>query len=50
MIILNDYPRHVIDNSIGLHVVGAVQTNKIEGFSSLIKRGIGLHPVPKTPS
>jgi transposase-like protein len=36
----HDYPHHVIDHSAGLHVVGAIHTNTIEGFWSLIKRGV----------
>lgn len=34
------YPHGVVDHSKGQHVVGAVHTNTIEGFWSLIKRGI----------
>jgi transposase-like protein/IS1 family transposase len=34
------YPHGVVDHSIGQHVVGAIHTNTIEGFWSLIKRGI----------
>jgi transposase-like protein len=34
------YRHGVIDHSTGQHVVGAVQTNTIEGFWSLVKRGI----------
>jgi transposase-like protein len=47
--LMNDYPHHVIDHSVGLHVVGAVHTNTIEGFWSLIKRGImgSYHRVSK---
>ena len=46
---MNDYPHHVIDNSVRLHVVSAVHTNAIEGFWSLIKRGImgSYHRVSK---
>ena len=35
----SDYPHGVVDHS-GQYVVGAVHTNTIEGFWSLIKRGI----------
>jgi len=35
-----DYPHAVVDHSLGQHVVGAVRTNTIEGFWSLIKRGM----------
>ncbi len=34
------YNHGVIDHSSGKHVVGAIHTNTIEGFWSLIKRGI----------
>jgi hypothetical protein len=34
------YRHGVIDHSTGQHVVGAVHTNTIEGFWSLVKRGI----------
>ncbi len=34
------YPHGVVDHSIGQHVVGAVHTNTIEGFWSILKRGI----------
>ena len=34
------YPHFVVDHSHGQHVIGAVHTNTIEGFWSLIKRGI----------
>src|SRR5262249_61350126 len=36
----NYYPHGVIDHSTGKHVVGAIHTNTIEGFWSLIKRGV----------
>jgi transposase-like protein len=36
----NDYPHEVVDHSVGQYVVGAVHTQTIEGFWSLIKRGI----------
>jgi hypothetical protein len=35
-----DYPHGVVDYKAGQHVVGAIHTNTIEGFWSLIKRGI----------
>jgi len=35
-----NFPHHVIRKSTGDYVVGAVHTNTIEGFWSLIKRGI----------
>jgi len=34
------YPHGIVDHQAGQHVVGAVHTNTIEGFWSLIKRGI----------
>jgi transposase-like protein len=34
------YPHGVVDHQAGQHVIGAVHTNTIEGFWSLIKRGI----------
>jgi transposase-like protein len=34
------YPHSIVDHSAGQHVIGAVHTNTIEGFWSLIKRGI----------
>ena len=34
------FPHGVVDHSKGQHVVGAVHTNTIEGFWSLIKRGM----------
>jgi hypothetical protein len=33
------YPHAVIDHASGSYVVGAIHTNTIEGFWSLIKRG-----------
>jgi transposase-like protein len=43
------YPRGVVDHSKGQHVIGAVHTQTIEGFWSLIKRGImgSFHKVSK---
>jgi IS1 family transposase/transposase-like protein len=35
-----EYPRASVDHSKGQYVVGAVHTNTIEGFWSLIKRGM----------
>jgi transposase-like protein len=35
-----DYPHAVVDHAKGQYVVGAVHTNTIEGFWSLIKRGM----------
>jgi transposase-like protein len=34
------YPHAAVDHSKGEHVVGAIHTNTIEGFWSLVKRGI----------
>jgi hypothetical protein len=34
------YPHGVIDHSNGHHVIGAIHTNTIDGFWSLIKRGV----------
>jgi IS1 family transposase len=34
------FPHQTVDHSIGQHVIGAVHTQTIEGFWSLIKRGI----------
>jgi transposase-like protein len=43
------YPHGVIDHSTGHHVVGAIHTNTIEGFWSIIKRGVvgTFHKVSK---
>ena len=43
------FPHGVIDHSTGHHVVGAVHTNTIEGFWSIIKRGVvgAFHKVSK---
>jgi hypothetical protein len=35
-----DYPRQFVDHSVDQYVVGAVHTQTIEGFWSLIKRGV----------
>jgi IS1 family transposase len=34
------YPHGAVDHQAGQHVIGAIHTNTIEGFWSLIKRGI----------
>jgi ISXO2-like transposase domain len=34
------FPHQTVDHSIGQHVVGAVHTNAIEGFWSILKRGV----------
>lgn len=34
------FPHHVIRKSTGDYVVGAVHTNTIEGFWSIMKRGV----------
>jgi hypothetical protein len=36
----NHYPHGIVDHNAGQHVVGAIHTNTIEGFWSLLKRGI----------
>ncbi len=43
------FPHGVIDHSNGHHVIGAVHTNTIEGFWSIIKRGVvgTFHKVSK---
>jgi transposase-like protein len=43
------YNHGVVDHQAGQHVVGAIHTNTIEGFWSLIKRGIvgSYHKVSK---
>jgi IS1 family transposase len=43
------YPHGVVDHDAGQHVVGAIHTNTIEGFWSLIKRGVmgTFHKVSK---
>ena len=43
------YRHGVVDHKAGQHVVGAIHTNTIEGFWSLIKRGIvgSYHKVSK---
>ncbi len=35
-----DYPHHTVDHAKGQYVVGAVHTQTIEGFWSLVKRGM----------
>jgi transposase-like protein len=44
-----EYPHKSVDHSIGQYVVGAVHTNTIEGFWSLVKRGVvgTFHKVSK---
>jgi hypothetical protein len=34
------YPHGAVDHRAGQHVIGTIHTNTIEGFWSLIKRGI----------
>jgi hypothetical protein len=34
------FPHQSVDHTIGQHVVGAVHTNTIEGFWSILKRGV----------
>jgi len=43
------FPHGVIDHSNGHHVIGAIHTNTIEGFWSIIKRGVvgTFHKVSK---
>jgi IS1 family transposase/transposase-like protein len=36
----NDFPHATVDHSIGEYVVGAIHTQTIEGFWSLVKRGM----------
>jgi transposase-like protein len=45
-----EYPLHTVDHARGQYVVGAVHTQTIEGFWSLIKRGImgSFHKVSRT--
>ncbi|MEJ0068905.1 MAG: IS1595 family transposase [Pseudomonadota bacterium] len=44
-----EYPHEVIHHTSGDYVVGAIHTNTIEGFWSLVKRGIvgSFHKVSK---
>lgn len=46
---LKDYPRGVVCHSAGQYVNGAVHTNTIEGFWSMVKRGVvgTFHKVSK---
>jgi len=43
------FPHQSVDHTIGPHVVGAVRTNTIEGFWSILKRGVvgTFHKVSK---
>ena len=43
------FPHRTVDHSVGQHVVGAVHTNTIEGFWSILKRGVvgTFHKVSK---
>ena len=45
----DEYPHGTVDHRAGEYVVGAVHTNTIEGFWSLIKRGMvgTFHKVSK---
>ena len=38
---VNGYPHRRINHSAGVYVMGTTHTNTIEGFWSLVKRGIG---------
>jgi len=44
-----EFPHGVVDHAIGQHVVGAIHTNTIEGFWSILKRGVmgSFHKVSK---
>ncbi len=44
-----EYPLHTVDHARGQYVVGAVHTQTIEGFWSLVKRGVmgSFHKVSK---
>jgi transposase-like protein len=46
---LTDYPHQTVDHSAHQYVVGAVHTNTLEGFWSIIKRGVvgTFHKVSK---
>jgi len=37
---LHDFPHGMVRHSAGEYVVGAIHTNTIEGFWSMVKRGI----------
>jgi hypothetical protein len=37
---MNDYQHRLINHSAGVYVIGETHTNTIEGFWSLVKRGI----------
>ena len=38
--ISDEYPHGVVNHASGEYVVGAIHTNTIEGFWSLVKRGV----------
>lgn len=46
---INGYPHRRVNHAAGVYVVGDIHTNTIEGFWSLVKRGIGgvYHSVSK---
>jgi hypothetical protein len=47
--LMHRFPHQSVDHTIGQHVVGAVHTNTIEGFWSILKRGVvgTFHKVSK---